>query len=80
MSRSEVLDHALNGDRDKFSVKEIMIEHIREQRIFEDNILEKFNNGSTKISVNREKIQYQRIAIASIVAYLAFISKYLFFS
>lgn len=63
-------ERILNGESDKFSVKDILIEHIRTSQDFRKDVREKLDCGTGKIARNWMAIKLVMSAIGFLYLYI----------
>ncbi len=56
MIHKEVIGEIMNGNGNKYTVKEILSAHIRDGKDFEKYVRGQFKEGQTLMAVNRTKI------------------------
>ena len=72
------LDEALNGGHEKFTVKEILVGHIKEDRKFQKDVRDRFEKGAGKIESNRTAVKYLYVLIVFLAGAVGFLFKHIF--
>jgi len=68
--KKNIIMEVVNGNGNKFTVKEILSAHIRDGKIFENYVRLKFEEGAGKIAVNRFRSKIALWGISVIIVAL----------
>ena len=78
IDESDNFKDMLNGGRDNFSTKDILVEFMKEQKKVNEFIMKAIMCDKVKTSINKNHIDYMKISICSLFGLVVYLFVYVF--